>query len=266
MKTEWIMVSPAMAKSWLETSNKRNRNLQTTKVGQYAADMESGNWTPNHQGIAFYEDGSLADGQHRLAACVRANFCLWTPVTTGLKNESGAGIDVHRARKMDDQIKIAGLSDWIRKEEIAMAKILRRAGGGATGGTMSAHQAVAFCNAHEEAFRATTKALAKKIRNITTAPVLAAIACSYAHVGPEVVARFCKVLTSGVMESINEIAAIRLRERLMADGAALSSSDPGRFEIMKLAMRAIKAFAEKESLSKLQLPSGFIYPILKSPT
>ena len=266
MKTEWVMVSPAMAKSWLSSLNTNNRSLARSKVIQYAADMRAGNWTPSHQGIAFYEDGVLADGQHRLAACIEADFQMWTPVTYGIPRSSAAGIDCHRARKMDDQIKIAGMSDWIKKDELAVAKLLRRcATGSATSGTMSSHQAVAFCNAHKEAIKSSTSALSVKVRSITVAPVMAGAACAYAHIGAESHAKFCDVLQSGIMTEPSDIAAIRLRERLLSDGRAMQSSDSGRIDVVRLTMRAIKAFHDREKITRLQIPAGFVYPILEIP-
>ena len=271
METQWMTVTPEMAKHRLEKQNTRNRNLSRIKVDQYARDMKNGDWSKTHQGIAFYDDDVLADGQHRLAAIIQSGVpYLWMSVTFGLKRESGAGIDVHRARRMDDQIKIAEMADWISKDELAIVKLLRRCGSSETGwksavGTISAHEAVAYCNAHKESISGVTSKIGKRQRNLSISPVFAAAACAYKHVGDDVIARFMKVLSSGVMESIEDVAAIRLRERLIADARKFAASDAGRAELVRIVMRAIKAFNDGEKLSKLQTPSNYIYPILKSP-
>ncbi|WP_129307972.1 hypothetical protein [Streptomyces sp. L2] len=68
------VVTPAMAKSWLEHRNlERNRRYSSTIEAKYAAEMRAGLWKTTHQGIAFDHDGFLLDGQHRLGAIVRLN-------------------------------------------------------------------------------------------------------------------------------------------------------------------------------------------------
>lgn len=259
-----MVVTPETAKEWLEKHNTANRNMSRSKVAQYARDMCKGNWTASHQGIGFYEDGALSDGQHRLQACFETAIPLETFVTFGIPREAASGIDCHRARRMDDQIKIAGLADWIGQSEIAIAKLCRRmsANGIRNSGTMSSHEAVEFCNKHKQAIIASTSAISKKARYLSAAPIFVAMACAYEHVGIETLARFGRVLQTGIPETKDEVAAIRLRERLLHSGNLFCHSDNGRIEAVKLCMRAIKAFHDKEQIGKLMMPAGYIYPPL----
>lgn len=262
MKTQWMIITPAMARDWLESRNTNNRNLARSKVDQYASDMRNGNWRASHQGIAFYEDGILADGQHRLKACAETGINLESFVTFGLSREAGTGIDSHRARKMDDQIKIAGMSDWIGKEELAIVKLAARC---LNHKNLSTHDAVAYCEAHKDAITVARSCIGRKVRNITTAPVMLAMACAYAQVGGDAIRNFAKVLTSGVMDGRCDIAAIRLREKLLLDGSKFAHSDTARMELVKLTMRAIKAFANGEEIAKLFMPQAYLYPVLFNP-
>lgn len=265
MKTQWMVITPDTAKRWVESNNTNNRNLARSKVDQYANDMRKGNWHASHQGIAFYEDGAIADGQHRLYACAESGTNLESFVTFGVARVAASGIDCHRARKMDDQIKIAGMSDWVGKDELAIAKLARRYGNTRTGVAMSSHEAVAFCDAHKAAITTARAAFPRKLKNITTAPVALAMACAVPIVGDELVRRFGGVLLSGVMDDKKDVAAIRLRERLLADGPTFMRSDTDRIALTRLVMRAIKAFAERQELSKLQIPDQFLFPMLLSP-
>lgn len=264
MKTQWMVITPETAKGWVESHNTNNRNLAKSKVIQYANDMRKGNWNASHQGLAFYEDGSIADGQHRLHACIESGINLESFVTFGVPKLAASGIDCHRARKMDDQIKIAGMSDWIGKDELAIAKLARRCTPGSTSGTMSSHEAVSLCDANKDAIIAAKKSIPHKLRHVTTAPVVLAMACAFEKVGYENLQRFGKTLVTGVMESRDEVAAIRLRERLLLDGSKFAHSEPARIELVKLTMRAIKAFADGDQIGKLQIPSQFLYPPLKA--
>ncbi len=84
MENKVMVVTPASAKEWLEHTNGKNRLLSKQYVSYLAQEMEAGNWRLTHQGIAFDSQGNLVDGQHRLAAIVKANKSVEMLVTTGL--------------------------------------------------------------------------------------------------------------------------------------------------------------------------------------
>ena len=70
--TEVEVVTPAMARNWLETMGP-NRRLNEANVARLTGDMQSGNWYDNGDPIRFDRKGRLRDGQHRLEAVVRAD-------------------------------------------------------------------------------------------------------------------------------------------------------------------------------------------------
>ena len=72
MRTEYVTITPAMAKDML-LKNKINRDIKEYRITHWVWLMESQDWYTTHQGIAFYEDGTLADGQHRLLAIIKVN-------------------------------------------------------------------------------------------------------------------------------------------------------------------------------------------------
>jgi hypothetical protein len=74
--------------------------------------MLNGNWVLTHQGIAISKSGKLIDGQHRLAAVVKANVPVEMMVFSGLDDESIFAIDQSRPRSKFDAIKIGGLCSW----------------------------------------------------------------------------------------------------------------------------------------------------------
>ena len=127
MKTVTEVITPDKAKSLL-SRNTTNRNLSANLVAKYAKQMRSGEWSLTHQGIAVYDDGELADGQHRLNAVIASGCDVVMQVTYGLSHESGCDIDVHRARNLSDSIKIGGLSDWIDKDVIAIVRKVTKGG------------------------------------------------------------------------------------------------------------------------------------------
>ena len=89
MKTEIKQVTPRMAREWLKV-NTRNRPLRPTHVERLRASFERGEYVMTHQGIAFCDDGTIADGQHRLTAIsmLPDTFSFAMLVTTGLSHEA----------------------------------------------------------------------------------------------------------------------------------------------------------------------------------
>ena len=88
MKTEVIQVTPKKAAEWLK-ANTRNRPIRPSHVERLRASFERGEYVMTHQGIAFCDDGTIADGQHRLTAIslLPDTFSFPILVTTGLVHE-----------------------------------------------------------------------------------------------------------------------------------------------------------------------------------
>ena len=108
MKFNVMTITPQLAEKML-AKNTINRNLSERAANKYAQIMRDGNWSVTHQGVAFYDDGTLADGQHRLVGVVQAGVPVEMLVVSGLKKEQSIHIDTHRPRSMIDGIKIGGL-------------------------------------------------------------------------------------------------------------------------------------------------------------
>lgn len=85
-RTEWVMVSPDVAKKLLGINYERQRRVRDSRVLLYARDMKAGNWNPYAcPPIRISSDGKVVDGQHRLHAVIEAG------VTIIMKIEYGGG-------------------------------------------------------------------------------------------------------------------------------------------------------------------------------
>ena len=121
MKTVTMDLTPEMAEYFLTKNDpvtgtkggqiKNNRPLRAGFVNQLARKIRKGLWQHTHQGIAFYKDGHLADGQHRLSAIVMANRTVRVNVTFGLDREVGATIDIGRKRTAGDVLAMSGKAE-----------------------------------------------------------------------------------------------------------------------------------------------------------
>lgn len=255
------IVTPAQAKVWLTENNTRNRPMNAKAVSLYARDMSAGNWHDTHQGIAFYDDGTLADGQTRLAAICLAAKPLEILITRGLPLNACIGVDAHRMRSASDQIKISGLADWISSADIAIVKLLDEIRTGVVSRSSTTH-IFDLCQEFRVPLEFVSKNFRTTIRHVTNAPTRVAVVMAFRYFNQSDLSRFCSALVTGIIDGPNESAVIRLRERLMASEGRFQRNYAGRHEQVRLAERAIKAFCDGERLNKLVAPKDHIFPII----
>lgn len=101
-------ITPTKAEKILNELNHNNRPIRPTVVDKYAKDMEQGNWKVTSDTIKFNGDGSLIDGQHRLAACVQAKVNFKTYVAHGIDSEAKEAIDTGQRRTFADVLAWKG--------------------------------------------------------------------------------------------------------------------------------------------------------------
>jgi hypothetical protein len=107
METKQVTVTPEMAKLLL-SQNSNNRRLIQANVDFLASQIVKGDWKLTHQGIAVSKSGRLLDGQHRLAAVIKAGAPVGMMLTTGLPDDIFDVLDTGRARRASDTLSIAG--------------------------------------------------------------------------------------------------------------------------------------------------------------
>lgn len=258
IKVETREVTPAMAYLWLQ-KNKRNRAINYKRVNLYAEEMIKGNWLEHHQGIAFYEDGTLADGQHRLAAVQQSGVNVKMLIAWNVPEKSGLMIDGHQQRQTHQAIRISGLADWIGKDQVAVAKLMIQIQTKKTASVSLSHNdLIKFCEKHRNAIGFSINGLATHKKYFTNSVVKASVACAFYYENPDRLNEFCKVIYSGVPKSNEDISAILFREWLIESGIRHNGSLE-RLNSVKRAMRAIKAFCDRQPIGKLYQPSDFIY-------
>jgi hypothetical protein len=101
-----VTVTPELAAEWL-AKNTQNRPLSRGSVTALAQAIERGEWQVSHQGIAFNQDDVLIDGQHRLAAIVKAGIAVEMMVTWNAPNSSFTVLDMGRKRTGRDVLSLA---------------------------------------------------------------------------------------------------------------------------------------------------------------
>jgi hypothetical protein len=107
IKTEITTITPEIAEAYL-SKNTGNRKLSYSTVNSYARDMAAGKWLLNGDAIRFDVNGDLIDGQHRLAACIKAESNFQSLVIYNLAHAAQDTIDGNRPRRASDILTING--------------------------------------------------------------------------------------------------------------------------------------------------------------
>jgi len=249
MRSELVKITPSLAEHFL-SKNTLNRNVSHALVTKYANDMENGNWKLTHQGIAFYDDDSVADGQHRLLGIIKARATIPMMVTYGLKKESSLGIDYHRPRSIVDGIKIGGFSDWIDFKHIALINTI------AEGRRLTSVESIAWLEKMKDGAQFATTHLSSR-RYLTNSSSQAGVAIAHHNgVDQAVLERFCTVFLNGVTENKSEASIIKLRDEFLGNP---SQSRSVKVEKFYKTQRVISALSKGEVLNRLVTPKEPIW-------
>lgn len=103
------MVTPEKAAFWLQTANTHNRPLSGFMVNRYAEIMQEGRWRENTtEPISFTPEGVLIDGQHRLAAIVKACTPVRMTISRNADTDDFKVIDTGKRRSGADTLATRG--------------------------------------------------------------------------------------------------------------------------------------------------------------
>lgn len=102
-----MVVTPDLAEQWL-AKNTHNRNIRMNHVRGLAADMTNSEWTWNGEAIKFAADGTLLDGQHRLAAIVMAGTPIKMLVIRNVDMSAQHTMDTGSKRTPGDMLRLKG--------------------------------------------------------------------------------------------------------------------------------------------------------------
>lgn len=262
LKDTYEDITPAMAEKYLNM-NTNNRALRSGWSETMAADMSNGDWGECVAPIVFYEDGSLADGQHRLFAIVLSGVTIRFLVRRGLKREDGLNIDTGRPRNVVDASHIAGLDNGLLTHAIVSTARCVEEGERSRGSSSHPHK-LELVEKHREAVEWAVKH-GPTGRNLRNAVILGAIARAwYVEADKDRLHQFCKVFSSGLAEGPKDYAAVALRNYYLAANtrAKLTSAEEFRASFLKSQM-AICNFMRGKSIKVIRVVSEEVYPLLR---
>ena len=118
MLTKWI---PTKEKVLELLEGQVNRNVSQLHVDRLVVAMLMEGWNPDVSPLLFYPDGSLADGQHRLHAWLKAGCPKMHFMAGTIAREDITKVDAGRPRSTTDHAKILGIGHSSRA--VALARI-----------------------------------------------------------------------------------------------------------------------------------------------
>jgi hypothetical protein len=217
LKVRFEHVTPARAKEILE-SNEGNRSIASAVVEKYARDMKAGAWVLNGQTIKLGQSGRLLDGQHRLAASIKAGRGFDSIIVEGLDDAVFDTFDLGMRRSLGDI-----LQDRREINTSTLAAVLRQAWLIKNG--MLQYRAVSPTVAElldlltESPEIRESVRLSYKIRDVAAPGLACALHFFFAQVHKTKADQFIARLGDGANLSENN-PVLRLRERLNKDRAS----------------------------------------------
>ncbi len=102
-------ITPKKAADWLHKYNNKNRAINKGLVSVLATDMRANDWHDTGETIKFNGDGTLLDGQHRLAAVVESGVTIKPIVVRGLSSDAQAVMDSGMKRSFSNVLTMQGI-------------------------------------------------------------------------------------------------------------------------------------------------------------
>lgn len=260
-RSQVMDVTPQLAAQWL-AMNTNNRPVRKEAVKRYAEDMAAGRWVLTHQGIAFGEDGTLYDGQHRLSAVVMSGATVKLEVTWGMTPEQRLYLDQSIPRASGDTFTIVYGIDH-GKDRVAIARMLLAIRRGFMGAKSNGVMWEVLKFYEPELTWAVGACIGNELRY---APISGALAFAYRR-HPDKVQLFSELARSGAgMDAGHPVLTWR-NAIMTAKRSGMNGSQP-RFETAAKTLQAIYAFAKGHDLTKLVMPKtdkvreyfGAVYP------
>lgn len=254
--TKLVLVTVKMAHDFINR-NAGNRTLRDGVVEKYAHDMKTGNWTECPVPISFYENGDIADGQHRLWAIIESMKPQHFYLVHDLSREAGLNIDTGIGRTLVDNARISGLDKGLSNALIAVA-MFYDAGRRPKKGVSNSDRLEIVQRHREPCDWAIAHGPTGK--GLRSAPILAAIARAYqAKADQERLIKFGKVLSTGLADGRDDHAAVALRNYMLSLRNTKERSE--QRDLFLKAQNAIWYFLRRKPLGVLRVIKEETFPL-----
>lgn len=176
VKFELVTISPEIAAAWLD-QNTHNRPFKSSVADKYHRDLLSGEFMFAGQSICFDRNGVLLDGQHRLAACIKAGVPFQSIVVYGLDPKAQQHMDQGKGRTAADALALAGFHHTKAAAAVARLMLDEKLGRGDRVVPWTINEVVDTVNRHPQIHVSTRHVFAKKPPRTVPASQITYIHC-----------------------------------------------------------------------------------------
>lgn len=254
------IIQPEYASTMLKSNTDNFRNLRPGTVSKYARDMDGGGWVLSWDCIAFAEDGTLLNGQHRLESIVKSKkpqvcFIMHNCSKESFNGDTGLKRSMHdlakQAMEFEDETIISTASIGALKCLIKHSTNSRIANP-----TLYELLQMIMIMPFSDVYVQIVKTIKRAPRGVGNSAVMAALYCAFANTEDEKVLTFAEKLVTGVGSE----QLVRLRDKLRD-----MRGDTGLYQERKMLLveRGVDAYLKGETLSKFYIPEKHIYTLSK---
>lgn len=255
--TVWEYVTPQLAAEYRQ-KNRRNRRFMERLEANYRRQMAGGVWMTSHEGIAFDEDDTLVDGQHRLGAVENSGVPQWLLVTRGLPRGVIEVINRGRVRTLAHNLQILGY-EAATPRTVAVARAMYAGVDAVLYQTQPDDVTMRrFIDQHLAAILFAQQAMS---RRHGPAAVAAAVARAFYHGETERLMRFQEAMHDRLPrdEQLPGDRSARALQKAVEKCVSLGGS--ARLSLYKKAQNAIMAYLEGRDLENLKEAGVDLFPL-----
>lgn len=205
-------VTPEWALEVIAERNINNRKADPRRVRKYASDIINKRWHVINNGVGFFEDGTLADGQHRLLAVIETEKIVPMIVVYGVHPSATVAIDEGRPRSNADVGKILGMN--VSNTALSASNYILEYSG--VKANMSRADLLEFYDRHSDAIQGVMDMFSgTRQKGIFISPVISALARAWYTQDRARLAVFVDILSTGICSDPNDNAPAVLRSFLI---------------------------------------------------
>lgn len=255
----YTFITPDVASKFLK-QNKNNRHVRVRFIKQLVSKIQNGEWQediPDH--IAFYEDGTLANGQHRLLAISQSEVQgVFSKIDYDVPLSAAICIDTGKSRSAGDNIKI------LTGETFYTPKITKMITISAVHGKALTHEDhLHIALAYKPMIVFVKDLFNNSPRWMQQTSVMAAIYLYLINdkATTDTMRNFVEVLRSGRANTEGEETVLRFREVLQSEYFTKSSTHRNYTDEIKRAENVIDHYIQGSKLKVIRVPDKYKVPL-----
>jgi len=258
-----LRVTPDLAQLLIELGNPNERHLRVAYVARLAERFKGGKFTATHDPIVLDQRGHRANAQHRLHAIVQANVTVWQPFAADVSDEEIANLDIGKSRSLGDRMALNG---DVEKQKAGRLTSVANAmyQGGLLKPRTSEETMWEFVLKHQNLLLDLEEYFNHHKRGIGRGAIMGLFA-RIAINEPDMMGKLKRaagILDTGLPDHVEagDKTIIRLRDLLTGPNMP-KTGGTSNIIIYRYASRALRAYLDRQSLSKIRMASDNYFPL-----